>query len=109
MRKAYSHQVSSCGCWPGTPDGPMQEPIYYANMAPEPAGCADATVQPVAATYNEPLGEFMVPYDAVRAAADPDAVLLDFLQSAYEAGATLAGWNRESLERPGTDSAARHL
>jgi Family of unknown function (DUF5996) len=98
-REAYSHEVSSCGFWPGVPDGPIQEPIYYAYMAPEPAGYADAAVQPAAASYSQALGEYVLPYDAVRTAADPDATLLDFLQSAYEAGATLAGWDRAALER----------
>ena len=98
-REAYSHEVSSCGFWPGTPGGPVQEPAYYAYMAPEPAGFAAAAIQPAAASYNRELGEFILPYEAVRAAADPDATLLAFAQSAYETGATLAGWDRAALER----------
>jgi hypothetical protein len=97
-REGYSHEVSSCGFWPGTPGGPVQEPAYYAYLAPEPAGYADATVRPSAGFYGEP-GEFILPYEAVRTAADPDATLLDFVQSTYEAGASLAGWDRAALER----------
>ncbi|HEX9057303.1 MAG TPA: DUF5996 family protein [Ktedonobacterales bacterium] len=98
-REAYSHEVSSCGFWPGTPGGPVQEPAYYAYIAPEPAGFAEAAVQPAAASYNPVLGEFILPYDAVRTAADPDAMLLDFAQTTYEAGAMLARWDRPALER----------
>jgi hypothetical protein len=99
QREAYSHEVSSCGFWPGTVGGAVQEPAYYAYMVPEPAGFATAAVQPAAAAYSRELGEFILPYEAVRTAADPDAVLLDFAQSTYEAGASLAGWDRAALER----------
>jgi hypothetical protein len=99
QREAYSHEVSSCGFWPGTVGGPVEEPAYYAYMAPDPAGFAAAAVAPPAAAYNRDLGEFILPYEAVRTAADPDATLLAFAQSAYEAGATLAGWDRAGLER----------
>ena len=99
QREAYSHEVSSCGFWPGTVGGAVQEPAYYAYMVPEPAGFASAAVQPAAAAYNRQLGEFILPYEAVGAAADPDAMLLDFAQSTYEAGASLAGWDRAALER----------
>ena len=98
-REAYSHEVSSCGFWPGTPGGPIQEPAYYAYMAPEPPGFAEASVRPAAASYNPKSGLFILPYEAVRTAADPDATLLDFAQSTYEAGANLAGWDRAALER----------
>jgi hypothetical protein len=98
-REAYSHEVSSCGLWPGTVGGPVQEPAYYAYMVPEPAGFAEAVVQPAAAAYQRELGEFILPYDAVRTAADPDATLLAFAQSTYEAGASLSGWDRAALER----------
>lgn len=98
-REAYSHEVSSCGFWPGTPGGPIQEPAYYAYMAPEPAGFAEAAVRPAAASYNRELSNFILPYEAVRTAADPDATVLDFVQSTYEAGANLAGWDRAALER----------
>ncbi len=98
-REAYSHEVSSCGFWPGTPGGPVHEPAYYAYCVPEPTRFAETAVRPAAASYSRALGEFILPYEAVRTAADPDAMLLDFAQSAYEAGATLAGWDRTALER----------
>jgi hypothetical protein len=97
--EAYSHEVISCGWWPGTPDGPVAEPAYYAYAAPAPAGLESAAIRPPAATYSKELGEFVLPYDAVRTAADPDAMLLDFAQSTYEAAATLGGWDRAALER----------
>jgi hypothetical protein len=98
-REAYSHELSSCGFWPGTPGGPVAEPAFYAYMSPELAGFAEADVQPAAASYHRELGEFILPYEAVRSNADPEAALLAFAQSAYEAGATLAGWDRAALER----------
>lgn len=98
-REANSHEVSSCGFWPGTPGGPVQEPAYYAYIVPEPSGFADAIVLPDAAAYSRELGEFILPYEAVRTADNPDALLLDFAQSTYEAGANLAGWDRAALER----------
>ncbi len=98
-REAYSHEVSSCGFWPGTPSGPIREPAYYAYIVPAPPGFAEAAVRPAAAAYNREMGEFILPYEAVRNAADPDAALLDFAQSTYEAGAQLAGWDRAALER----------
>jgi hypothetical protein len=98
-REAYSHEVSSCGFWPGTPGGPVAEAAYYAYLAPAPDGFAAATVQPAAAIYNTALSEFILPYEAVRTAADPDAALLAFARSTYAAGATLAGWDRAALER----------
>jgi hypothetical protein len=98
--EAYSHEVSSCGFWPGTPGGPVAEPAFYSYMAPAPAGFAAALVQPAAASYNTALGgEFILPYEAVRTALDPDSMLLAFAQSTYGAGATLAGWDRVALER----------
>ena len=98
-REAYSHEVISCGFWPGTPDSPCPEPAFYAYAAPAPDGLAQATIRPAVARYDTQLGEFLLPYDAVRTAADPDATLLDFLQSTYEAAANLAGWDRAALER----------
>lgn len=95
-RLAYSHEVSSAGFWPG--GGPVPEPVFYAYMAPEPAGYRDAPVRPEAAYYHRDLGEFLLPYDAVRRADSPDRALLDFLQSSYDAGADLAGWDRAALE-----------
>jgi hypothetical protein len=98
-REAYSHEVSSCGFWPGVPGGAVQEPAYYAYMAPAPPGFDAAAVRPAAASYDPALGEFLLPYEAVRTAADPDAMLLDFAQSTYVAGANLANWDRAALER----------
>ena len=96
-REAYSHEVSSCGFWPGS--GPIQEPAYYAYMAPEPAGLSSARLQPGTAWYSPELSEFLLHYEDVRTAQDPDEVLLAFLQGTYEAGANLAGWDRHALER----------
>jgi hypothetical protein len=98
-REAYSHEVSSCGFWPGTVGGTFQEPGFYTYMAPPPPGFAEAAVRPAAASYDRALGEFILPYEAVRTAPDPDAMLLDFAQSTYEVGATLAKWDRVALER----------
>jgi len=98
-REAYSHEVSSCGFWPGTPAGPVREPAYYAYIVPAPPGFAEAAVRPDAAAYHREMGEFILPYEAVRNAADPEAALLDFAQSTYEAGAQFAGWDRAALER----------
>jgi Family of unknown function (DUF5996) len=96
-REAYSHEVSSCGFWPGGPG--MEQPIFYSYAYPPPTGFAEAPVRPTAALYNSDFGEFILPYDEVRRAASPDAALLDFLQSTYEAAATLAQWDRDLLER----------
>ena len=96
-REAYSHEVSSCGFWPGGPG--MEQPIFYSYAYPPPAGFAEAPVRPKAARYARELGEFVLPYDAVRQAADPDETLLDFLQSTYEAAANLAQWDRAELDR----------
>jgi hypothetical protein len=95
--EAYSHEVSSCGFWPGGVG--MEEPIFYSYAYPQPAGFAEAPVRPAAAFYSRDFGEFILPYDAVRSVAAPDAVLLDFLQSTYEAAAGLAQWDRAALER----------
>lgn len=97
MLEAYSHEVSSAGYWPG---GPGEEGTFYAYAYPEPPGFRDAPVRPSEARYDEALGELVLPYEVVRTAADPDAVLLDFLQSSYEAAATTAAWDRGALERP---------
>jgi hypothetical protein len=97
MREAYSHEVSSCGFWPG--NGGMGRAAFYAYAYPEPAGFAQAKVRPAGASYNKELGEFVLSYDEVRAASDPDGMLLDFLQTSYEACADNAGWDRAALER----------
>ncbi len=97
MREAYSHEVSSCGYWPG---GPAEEGCFYAYAYPEPPGYRDAQVGPTGARWDGDLGEFVLPYELVRTADDPDATLLEFLQSTYEAAADTAGWDRAALERP---------
>lgn len=95
MHEAYSHEVSSCGYWPGG-DG---EGVFYSYAYPEPAGFRDAKIRPEVATFSGELGEFVLPYELVRTAPDPDRFLLEFLQSTYEAAATTAGWDRAALER----------
>jgi hypothetical protein len=99
-REAYSHEVSSCGFWPG--GGSVAHPAFYSYAYPEPAGFAAAPVKPSAAFYSTDLREFILPYDAVREAALPDDTLLDFLQTTYEVAANLANWDRNSLERSET-------
>ena len=96
-REAYSKEVSSAGFWPG--GGPIDYAAFYSYAYPAPAGFADASVQPKEAVFDATLGEFLLPYDAVRTAADPDATLLAFLQSTYAAAADNAGWDRANLER----------
>jgi Family of unknown function (DUF5996) len=96
-REAYSHEVSSCGFWSGS--GAVDYPAFYAYAYPEPAGFAAARVAPSDAFYSPDLHEFLLSYDSVRAASDPDAVLLDFFQSTYEAAADLGRWDRADLER----------
>jgi hypothetical protein len=97
MQEAYSHEVSSCGFWPG--NGGYGKAAFYSYAAPEPAGFADATVRPGGAAYDQELGQFILPYDTVREAASPDDCLLEFLQSTYAAAADLAHWDRTALER----------
>lgn len=97
-REAYSHEVISHGFWPGS--GNVQMPAFYSYAAPEPAGFAQTPVSPAAAFYNPETGGFILPYDEVRKADDPQRVLSEFLQSSYEAGANLAKWDRDALERP---------
>ena len=97
MREAYSHECTSAGWWPG--GGGMREPSFYAYAYPEPAALGDAAILPRAAYYHRDLREFILPYEAVRTAADPDEALLSFLQSTYAAAADLAGWDRDTLER----------
>ena len=94
MWEAYSHEVSSAGYWPG-PDG---EGVFYSYAYPEPPGYRDAPSSR-RRRVRRGLGEFVLPYTAVREAADPDAVLLEFLQSTYEAAADTAAWDRVALER----------
>jgi Family of unknown function (DUF5996) len=98
MREAYSHEVSSCGFWPG--NGGYGRAAFYAYAYPEPPGYRDAPLRTAEAFYDGGLGQFILPYDAVRGARDPDALLLGFLQETYAAAANLAGWDRAALERP---------
>ena len=95
MIEAYSHEVSSSGFWPGAGLG---EPAFYSYTYPEPAGFADASVRPAEAYYDRNFREFLLTYETVRRANDPDAVLLSFLESTYVAAANLAKWDRASLE-----------
>jgi hypothetical protein len=94
--EAYSHEVSSAGFWPG--GGAIDYPAFYSYAYPEPPGFRATQVRPDAAFFSEALGEFILPYDAVRNAAQPDQALLDFLQSTYEAAANAAQWDRDALE-----------
>ncbi len=94
-REAYSHEVSSAGFWGG---GGLGVPAFYSYAYPTPEGFSDAPVQPSDAYFSSDLGEFLLPYDAVRTAADPDQTLLDFLESTYDAAARLGEWDREALE-----------
>ena len=98
MREAYSHEVISHGFWPGS--GPVLEPAFYAYAVPEPAGLKEAAVQPSAAYYHHELGEFILPYEAVRTAPDPVEAIRAFIDSTYDRAATLGRWDRAALERP---------
>jgi hypothetical protein len=95
-REAYSHEVSSAGFWPGGPG--HEEAAFYAYAYPEPPGFRDAAVAPAAAGYDAGLSEYLLPYDAVRTAEDPDAALLAFLQATYAAAADAGAWDRAHLE-----------
>jgi len=97
MREAYSHEVSSCGFWPG--GGAVTAPAFYSYAYPQPAGFADATITTEGAYFSREIGEFILPYDAVRQAAAPREMLLDFLQQTYAAAADLGNWDRAALER----------
>jgi hypothetical protein len=96
-REAYSHEVSSAGFWPGSP-GPIDYAAFYSYAYPAPAGFDAAKVAPADAFFCKELGEFILPYDAVRNARDPDKVLMEFLQSTYAAAADLAHWDRSNLD-----------
>jgi len=103
VREAYSHEVSSAGFWPGG-EG-MEDAAFYSYAYPEPPGYREARVAPDAASFSAALGEFVLPYDTIRKAPDPDREVLSFLQTTYEAAATSAAWDRDALEcvagRPG--------
>ena len=96
-REAYSHEVSSCGFWAG--GGLLPYPAFYSYAYPAPEGFSTAAVKPSEAFYNTDFGEFILPYEAVRQSESPESMLLEFLQSTYEAAANLADWDRGSLER----------
>jgi hypothetical protein len=96
-KESYSHEVISHGFWPGSLA--IQEPAFYAYAAPEPPGFKTAKIEPAAATYNTDMGEYILPYEAVRTADSPSAALTAFLRTTYDAGATLGNWNRTELER----------
>ncbi len=100
MWEAYSHEVSSCGYWPG---GPSEEGVFYSYAYPEPPGFREVSVGPDGARWDDDLVEFVLPYERVRTADDPDATLLAFLQSTYEAAAETAKWDRAALERTRPD------
>src|SRR5947207_10959465 len=95
-REAYSHEVSSAGFWAG--GGPIDYPAYYSYAYPEPENFSEAKVRPAQAFYFKDFGQFILPYDAVRTASDPQATLMAFLQSTYEAAADLGKWDRKALE-----------
>lgn len=95
-REAYSHEVSSAGFWPG--GGGVDDAAFYAYAYPMPAGFAGASISPAAAWFEPRLGEYVLPYEAVRRSADPEASLISFLESTYAAAASLGGWNRRELE-----------
>lgn len=100
-REAYSHEVSSCGFWPGAGLG---EPAFYAYAYPEPGGFKQHPIQPNEAYYHETFREFILPYEAIRMANTPDDALLAFAQTTYEAAAITGNWDREALERPHAQS-----
>jgi len=103
-REAYSHEVSSAGFWPGGGDVPGA--AFYSYVVPEPAGFPQSRIQPERAFYHSKLHEYILMYDDVRASGSPAEYLLEFLQSAYETGASLAGWDRQALERTGQGALA---
>ena len=99
MQEAYSHEVSSCGFWPG--NGGLGHAAFYSYAYPQPAEFWRASVRPAGAAYNGQLGEFLLPYDAIRLSATPDDDLMDFLQTTYEAASIPGQWDRPALERSG--------
>jgi hypothetical protein len=102
VRDAYSHEVSSCGFWPGAagPAGSFIEPFFYSYAYPEPPGYREYAIAPAEAKFDTNFGEFIFPYEAMRQSADPDDTLLNFLQTTYEAAANCAKWDRAGLEKP---------
>jgi hypothetical protein len=104
MQEAYSHEVSSCGFWPG--NGGFGKAAFYSYAYPEPPGFKSASMTPNATYYDQTLGQFILPYDAVRNATSPDDDLMQYLVSTYEAAATVGQWDRAALER---DRAERNV
>jgi hypothetical protein len=104
MQEAYSHEVSSAGFWPG--NGGFGQAAFFSYAYPEPDGFADAPVS-AGTTYDRELGQFILPYDAVRQAPSPDALVMDYLRHTYEAAATLGRWDRKALERQASPHAGR--
>ena len=98
MREAMSHEEISVGFWPGS--GTVPEPAFYAYTRPEPPDLGSAPIRPAGSYYNRELADFILPYEAVRSASSPDELVLEFYQSAYDAGATLGRWDRAALDRP---------
>src|SRR5881397_1314562 len=98
LREANSHEEISFGFWPGS--GAVPEPAFYAYARPEPPGLATRAVRPAEAYYSRELADFILPYEAVRLASAPEAAVLEFCQSAYDAAADLARWDRAALDRP---------
>ena len=106
--EAYSHEESSAGFWPGS--GAIDYPAFYSYAYPEPEGYRATPVQPAAAFFSDALGEFILSYEAVRNATQPDRALLEFLQSTYEAAADAAKWDRDALEcAPGQPGLVRQV
>ena len=99
MLEGYSHECISAGWWPGMAGGPVSDAAFYAYSYPEPPGCDTAPIRPDGAYYHTEMREWILPYDAVRSAADPDRAVLDFLESTYAAAADRAKWDRAALER----------
>ncbi len=99
VQEAYSHECISAGWWPGTVGTPCEEPAFYAYAYPEPNGCAAAAVQPSGAYYHSDMHEWILPYDDVRRAPDPDAAIIQFLESTYDVAARLARWDGYPTER----------
>jgi Family of unknown function (DUF5996) len=101
-RDAYSHEVSSCGFWPGAPG---IEPLFYSYAYPEPPGYRETPIAPVQGAFDTNMGEFVLSYEAMRLSPDPDSTLLEFLQSTYDAAANCGRWDRHALE-PATKASA---
>jgi hypothetical protein len=101
MREAYSSECISAGWWPGTAGSPVAEPAFYAYPYPEPAGCNVAPIGPAAAFYQQEMRLWILPYDAARAADDPDALIMEFFKSTYETAAALGKWDVAALRSSG--------